>query len=124
MISEKDRIGCSAKFTRYVTAIAVLVAIVSICGCTTYGYKTRSGATSYPPVPFQSVEILDKAPEKPYKIIGMVSVLGGAHFLTSDTDVYRKLQKSAAALGADAVITSLAEDGFYNRGEGKAIKYQ
>jgi hypothetical protein len=33
MISEKDRIGCSAKFTRYVTAIAVLVAIVSICGC-------------------------------------------------------------------------------------------
>ena len=124
MISEKDRITCSARFMKYITVIAVLVAIVSICGCTTYGYKTRSGATSYPPVPFQSVEILDKAPEKPYKIIGMGSVLGGAHFLTSDTDVYRKLQKSAAALGADAVITSLTEDGFYNRGEGKAIKYQ
>ena len=72
----------------------------------------------------QSSAFVDAPPEKPYKIIGMVSVLGGAHFLTSDTDVYRKLQKSAAALGADAVITSLTEDGFYNRGEGKAIKYQ
>lgn len=34
----------------------------------------------------------------------MVSVLGGAAFITQETDMLRKLQKSAADLGADAVI--------------------
>lgn len=106
----------------FLSSCLAIFALIST-GCTTYGYKTRSGPTSYPPVPFQNVEILDQPPVREYKVIGMVSVLGGAHFVTSDTDVYRKLQKSAASLGADAVITSLSEDGFYNRGEGKAIKY-
>jgi hypothetical protein len=34
----------------------------------------------------------------------MVSVLGGAAFITSDVDMFNKLRKAAADLGADAVI--------------------
>jgi len=43
------------------------------------------------------------APES-YEQIGFCSVLGGAAFITPDTDMLRKLQKAAADLGADAVI--------------------
>lgn len=39
-----------------------------------------------------------------YEEIGMCSVLGGAAFITSDVDMFNKLRKSAADLGADAVI--------------------
>ena len=34
----------------------------------------------------------------------MRSVLGGAAFITSDVDMFNKLRKAAADLGADAVI--------------------
>ena len=34
----------------------------------------------------------------------MCSVLGGAAFITSDVDMFNKLRKAAADLGADAVI--------------------
>ena len=40
----------------------------------------------------------------PVPALEICSVLGGAKFITSDVDMLQKLRKSAADLGADAVI--------------------
>jgi len=85
----------------------LLVLVVSAClaSCTTWGYKTSTGAKKYPPTRFEMVQVLFESPApESYEQIGFCSVLGGASFITPDTDMLRKLQKSAADLGADAVI--------------------
>jgi hypothetical protein len=103
-------------------------------GCTTYGYKTRTGAGDYPPTDYRMVQVLFDAPDPAtYKQVGFASVLGGASFITPDTDMLRKLQKSAAAIGADAVILRREDrtDGYgqtfasfqYNQNSGIAIRW-
>ena len=77
---------------------------IVVAGCTTWGSKTPMGPNSYAPTNFQQVRILWNEPTEPYEEIGLVSVLGGAAFITQETDMLRKLQKSAADLGADGVI--------------------
>ena len=81
-----------------------LVAVLLSAGCTTWGYKTPMGPKKYPPTPYQQVRILWNEPKESFEEIGICSVLGGAAFITPDSDMLRKLQKSAADLGADAVI--------------------
>ncbi|MEO6846123.1 MAG: hypothetical protein ABI254_02615 [Chthoniobacterales bacterium] len=82
-----------------------IFAIASIClGCSTWGYKSRMGDKTYPPVPYQHVQILTGFPNQPFEQIGICSVSGGA--FASGVDMYRKLQKSAALLGADAVVVT------------------
>ncbi len=81
-----------------------LAVSVILSGCTTWGYKTPMGPKKYPPTSYQQVRVLWSEPTEPFEDIGICSVLGGAAFITSDTDMIRKLQKSAADLGADAVI--------------------
>jgi hypothetical protein len=78
--------------------------IVALNGCTTYGYKTPLGETTYAPVDFHKVKLLFGAPEAKYEVIGVVSVQGGTW--ASAGDMYQKLIKSAAQLGADAVIVT------------------
>jgi hypothetical protein len=82
---------------------ATLVTL-AVAGCTTWGSKTPMGPSRYAPTNFQQVRILWSDPSEPHEEIGLVSVLGGAAFITQETDMLRKLQKSAADLGADAVI--------------------
>jgi len=60
------------------------------------------GDKRHPSVPAQHVVILFEQPQRPYNQIGIVSSLGGA--FASDGDMYRKMQMSAARLGADAII--------------------
>lgn len=73
-------------------------------GCTTYGYKTPLGETTYAPVDYHKVKLLFGPPTAKYDVIGVVSVQGGTW--ASPGDMYQKLIKSAAALGADAVIVT------------------
>jgi len=73
-------------------------------GCSTYGYKTAIGEHSYPPVDWHKVKLLFGAPAQPYEVIGVVTVDGGTWATAGD--MYKKLIKSAAELGADAVIVS------------------
>jgi hypothetical protein len=73
-------------------------------GCTTWGYKMATGTKTYPKTDFRNVKVLFQPPTQPYEEIGICSVLGGAKFITSDVDMLQKLRKSAADLGADAVI--------------------
>lgn len=80
---------------------ASLVAVTILAGCT-YGTKIKVGGQSYAPVPISHVQVLTGPPPTPFTVIGIVSAKG-AH-LASDSSVYRKLQKAAADLGADAVI--------------------
>jgi hypothetical protein len=70
--------------------------------CSTWGYKSRIGDKVYPPVPYQHVQVLTAFPSQTYEQVGICSVSGG--IFASGVDMYRKLQKSAALLGADAVV--------------------
>ncbi len=78
--------------------------ILALTGCTTYGYKTPLGETTYAPVDYHKVKLLFGAPAEKYEVIGVVSVQGGTW--ASAGDMYQKLIKSAAQLGADAVIVT------------------
>lgn len=66
-----------------------------------WGDTVRMGQ-KYPPVAPEHVVILFEQPSKKYEVIGLVSALGGAW--TSDGVMFKSMQKSAAALGADAII--------------------
>lgn len=78
--------------------------LIPLCGCSTWGYQSRIGDEIYPPVPYQHVQVLYNFPNHPFKQIGFCSVLGGS--IATDVDMYRKLQKVAAKLGADAVVVT------------------
>jgi hypothetical protein len=76
-----------------------------LVGCDTeWGYKLPRGSEKFTAVSADQVEILFGPPNRPFKQIGIVSVLGGA--FSSDVAMYAKLRKAAADLGADAVIVS------------------
>lgn len=66
-----------------------------------WGDTVRMGK-KYPPVAAENVVILFEKPSKKYEVIGLVSALGGAW--TSDGVMFKSMQKSAAVLGADAII--------------------
>jgi hypothetical protein len=72
-----------------------------LAGCT-YGSKVALNGEHYDPVPVDHVAVLMQPPDRPYKVIGMVTSKG-AH-LASDEAVYNKLKSAAADLGADAII--------------------
>ena len=82
--------------------IFLIAAALTISGCSTWGYKTRIGEHTYPPVDYHKVKLITEKPDRPYEVIGIVSVQGGT--IATAGDMYQKLIKSAAELGADAVI--------------------
>jgi hypothetical protein len=90
----------------FLTYLTVFACGVALAGCsTTWGYKSRTGANVYPATDWQTVKLLWSPPAVgTYEEIGVCSVLGGAAFITSDVDMFNKLRKAAADLGADAVI--------------------
>lgn len=107
----------------------VVVFFLSACA-TESGYKMRTGSETYCAVPAERVDILFSGGPRPYKQIGIVSVLGSA--FSSDAAMLRKLQKAAGDLGADAVIVTWQYQGVmtapgstfsYPQNQGIAIKY-
>ena len=80
-----------------------------------------TGTERFAAVPPEHVEILFATPTRPFKQIGIVSVLGSV--TSSDVAIYKKLRKAAADLGADAVIVPDKADGFWKRNQGTAIRY-
>ncbi len=112
-----------------------LLAMLSVCfaGCSTWGYKMPTGNVKYAPVPARQVEILFAMPtDRKYEQIGICSVLGGA--FAPDTDMLAKLRKSAADMGADAVVLHAESNAYvgqpyggwsaaYPKNRGIAIKY-
>ena len=95
-----------AHFANAGTAIvaSIFLSGFALAGCTTWGYKSRTG-NLYPRTDWQTVKVLwSSPPAATYEEVGMCSVLGGAAFITSDVDMFNKLRKAAADLGADAVI--------------------
>jgi len=83
--------------------IAMLAISLITASCTTWGYKMPMGKT-YPKTDYRMVKVLFTPPQDKYEEVGICSVLGGAAFITSDVDMLQKLRKSAADMGADAVI--------------------
>jgi hypothetical protein len=66
--------------------------------------QNRFGDTTYAPVDAHKVDLLFAPPNQPYKVIGVVSADGGTW--TTPGQMYKKLIKCAADLGADAVIVT------------------
>jgi hypothetical protein len=83
----------------------LLVLSLLFTGCNSalnvWGDTVRMGK-EYPPVAVENVAILFEKPTKTYEVIGIVSALGGTW--ASDGVMFKSMQKSAAALGADAII--------------------
>ena len=101
--------------------VFILPLIFSAC---TYGTKIRVGPT-LPPVPANHVQVLSTAPQRPYRQVGIVSVAGAN--LSLEAQIIRKLQKTAADIGADAVIVTSERNLSLGRGtstRGEAIKYE
>ena len=92
--------------SRLVFAIAAIVMWLFATGCSSslnvWGTTVPMGSKKYQPVSQESVMILFEAPTREYEQIGLVSSLGG--MFASDGDMYKKMQKEAAQIGADAII--------------------
>lgn len=83
-----------------------------LCGCTTWGYKSRIGTTVYPKTDWRTVEVFWSPPARAFEQVGIVSVLGGAGFITADSDMIQKLRKSAAEIGGNAVVVMREGESF------------
>jgi hypothetical protein len=83
--------------------LCILATTALLSSCTTWGYKMPMGRT-FPKTDYRMVKVLFQPPSDKYEEVGLCSVLGGAAFITSDVDMFQKLRKSAADMGADAVI--------------------
>lgn len=83
--------------------ISLLIIAALLAGCTTWGYKMPMGRT-FPKTDYRMVKVLFNPPTDKHEEIGLCSVLGGAAFITSDVDMFQKLRKAAADMGADAVV--------------------
>ena len=94
-------------------------ALLALAGCSTWGTTVPMGGTRYPKVPREHVVILFEPPQRPYDQIGIVSSLGGV--FASDGDMYRKMQMSAARLGADAIIVRGSGGSVVNAGSGVTV---
>jgi hypothetical protein len=83
-------------------SIAILTAFLLslfLAACATeWGYKLPTGSEKFTAVPAEQVEILFGPPNRPFKQIGIVSVLGGA--FSSDVAMYKKLRKAAKSAAA------------------------
>jgi hypothetical protein len=88
----------------FIGCLAMALTAWGLTGCSTYGYKTPLGEKRYAPVDYRKVKLLFGAPREAYEVIGVVSVQGGV--IATAGDMYQKLIKSAAELGADAVIVT------------------
>jgi len=97
----------------------VCLCLPILAGCTG-GYKTVIGGQTYDPVPLAHCEVLLHVPPVgTFVEIGLVTAKGAA--AASDTAVYRKLQKTAADMGADAVIVGSAAQAYRGTTSGYAI---
>ncbi len=103
---KKDKIDTSAlKWQIVGLFLTILLIPIVLNGCT-YGHSIRFGSEVYAPTKEATVEFLYQRPNRPYKVIGIVSASGAA--LASSESVVRKLKGAAAKLGADAVILTEA----------------
>jgi len=77
-----------------------------------------------PPRSPSTVKVLFAEPSRPYDQIAIVHSTGGSG--ASESQMYRKLQATAAKVGADAVIVGGKDAGFWNGKNlsGSAIKFQ
>jgi hypothetical protein len=84
----------------------VSIAFLSSC---TNGGKLLTGTQRYAATQEQTVEILFETPARPHVTVGIATVMGGT--MATETQMYRKLRKAAADMGANAVIVQQKDSG-------------
>ena len=86
---------------------------------------SRAPSQSFPPTAPEHVQILYQEPQKPFTVVGYVSL--GRSTVANDASVERKFKAVAANMGADAVIIDALPKtpavGIVVQGEGRAIKW-
>jgi hypothetical protein len=99
---------------------ASLITLLSGCVSTDV---VRFDSTNRPPTVESNVEVLHEKPVRPHKVIARIQI--GPDALVADYQSQTKeLIKSAAALGADAVIVSYGTAGASKFTVGQAIAYE
>jgi hypothetical protein len=73
-----------------INTCATAVSLTACFSITEWGYKMPTGPEKFAAVPAERVEMLFATPSRPFKRIGIVSVLGGA--FSSDVAMYSKLR--------------------------------
>lgn len=111
---------------RYPTRIGLHLSslfFLFLCGCTMSGVVPTSQEVLPPRSP-STVKLLFAEPIRPYDQIAIVHSSGGSG--ASESQLYRKLQATAAKVGADAVIVGQKDAGFWHGKNlsGSAIKFQ
>jgi hypothetical protein len=107
--------------------ILALVAFAMV-SCASDVANRYYGSEKFPPKPVAEVQLLDRAPDRPYNVIADLQSRG---------ETAQDLRKKAAAIGADAVIVTTlggvgghewmdqgAADPFYTHIVGTAIRYR
>lgn len=99
------------------------VIALSLSACSSV---TPVGATTYPPVAANRVELLYQEPKRPYEVIALLSHEAPSRF-SSVQDVVENCRELGAAAGADAVIITSTYDqsiGTAAKASAKAIKWK
>ncbi len=115
----------------FLASFSAIVIALTLVACATSGTNAVPGITYHPTDP-SKVQILYQTPQRPFNVIGFVSV--DKTIGVSDEDVRRKFREAAAKLGAQAVIVdALPVASILNRrsilsnqaqGKGKAIRWK
>jgi hypothetical protein len=101
MKSSKLKSRICGSFLR--TPVLGLVLPLLLAGCDTWSSKMPMGDAHYQPVPQRHVLILFAPPQnRKFVELGIVSVIGS--IFSGQANMYGKLQKAAADMGADAVV--------------------
>lgn len=112
---------------RKVVAVVGFLFAAAIVGCGPTVNLTKTTARALPPSDATKVAILQTRPTQPYEELGLLATRNAPDFDVEK--VYAEFRKSAATLGADAVVITNRRDfriGFQSGFDldGLAIKYK
>lgn len=112
---------------RVFLAIPLLALLLTSCASNLNVWATvvPMGEHRYAPVQAERVMILFETPTRSHAQIGTVSTIGGA--FATDSDMFLRMQREAAKIGADAIIIQARAQpaaGVYPKINGIIIRYQ
>ena len=79
--------------------VLFLVSLLALCGCASTTFLPADASVKYAPT--DSLKVYWEKPQKPYTIIGRVTIESGDY---SEETLFIKLKQKAMAVGAQAII--------------------
>jgi hypothetical protein len=91
-----------------------------LCGCASFYAVKLDEDKVYPPTKPADVQILKKAPEQPYIVIGEIRAQGET--ISVQENMEQRLKEKAADMGGDAIILEVKEDTYRIRRDGVIVR--